>query len=105
MEQARRQQPYHAKVLNNNFFSNFEQLPSNIASIRTRTKASEAIVDDIRCLKYYNGEILYKLRHLDAWIVLQKRISQEEVRLACHLFRFTQNQSKFLKTNSTICKK
>ena len=75
MRQARPQQPYHVKVLDYNFFSNFEQMPSNVTSIRPGTKAGEATVNEIRGLTYDNGEILYKLRQSDAWIVLQKRIA------------------------------
>ncbi len=69
MRQARPEQPYHVKELNYTFFNNFEDVPTNVSTIRPGI----ATVNEIRGLKYDNGEIAYKLRHPDDWCILHKR--------------------------------
>jgi hypothetical protein len=73
MRQARPQQPYRVKILDYNFFFNFE-VPSNVSSIRPNDRTCEATVNQIRGLRYADGEIGYKLRHPHEWTIMHKRI-------------------------------
>ncbi len=73
MQQARPQKPYVVKAVDFKFFSNFEELATNLSSIRPGTKAGDAAVIDIRGLKYQDGAISYKLHHPDEWKILHER--------------------------------
>ncbi|KAJ2940829.1 hypothetical protein O0L34_g10080 [Tuta absoluta] len=72
--QARPHQPYEIKSLHYDFFLNYEELESNLKSIRPGRKKGDPVVVDIRGLKYFeDGSILFKLRHPDEWTTLPQR--------------------------------
>ncbi|CAH0716672.1 unnamed protein product, partial [Brenthis ino] len=74
MRQARPQKPYDIKSVHYDFFLNFEEMESNLKSIRPGKKKGDPVVVDIRGLKYLSdGSIFYRLRHVDEWSVLPQR--------------------------------
>lgn len=78
IRQARPQKPYDVKSIHYDFFLNFEDLESNLKSIRPGKKKGDPVVVDIMGLKYLpNGSILYRLRHDDEWSLLQQRRSNQ----------------------------
>ncbi|CAG9794569.1 unnamed protein product [Diatraea saccharalis] len=78
MRQARPQKPYDVKSIHYDFFLNFEELESNLKSIRPGKKKGDPVVVDIRGLQYLpDGTILYRLRHFAEWSLLQQRRSNQ----------------------------
>lgn len=78
MRQARPQKPYDVKSIHYDFFLNFEELESNLKSIRPGKRKGDPVVVDIRGLKYLpDGSILYRLRHIDQWTILPQRRSNQ----------------------------
>lgn len=69
-------EPYKIKYLDHTFFRKYSSLNS-ISSIRPGSKAGDAVVTDIRGLKYTpNREIFYKLQLDEEWKLLPKRIGK-----------------------------
>lgn len=74
VRQARPQKPYDVKSIHHDFFLNFEEMESNLKSIRPGKKKGDPVVVDIRGLKYLSdGSIFYRLRHVDEWSILPQR--------------------------------
>ncbi|KAH9632642.1 hypothetical protein HF086_008469, partial [Spodoptera exigua] len=74
IRQARPQKPYDVKSIHYDFFLNFEEMESNLKSIRPGKKKGDPVVVDIRGLKYLSdGSVFYRLRHVDEWSVLPQR--------------------------------
>lgn len=75
MRAARPAQPYNVRVLDYSFFKNFEQLNSNLQSLRPgRNRTGEPVVNDIRAIKYLpNGELFFKINHSDEYQLLPQR--------------------------------
>lgn len=80
MRLARPKNPYNIKVLQHDFFLDFDNLPTNLTSIRPGKKVGDPTVTDIRQLQYLpNGEINYKLDYNDEWQSLPQRRSRADV--------------------------
>ena len=76
MKTARRENPYKLTICDHSFFRNFENRSSNFKPIRPGTFSGDSTVQDIRSLLYSpNGDVFYKLRHIEEWKLLPRRRS------------------------------
>ncbi|KAF2897835.1 hypothetical protein ILUMI_08336 [Ignelater luminosus] len=74
MRVARPKQTYKIKVLDYDFFYKYDDLPTNLPSLRPGKKAGDPTVTDIRKLRYLpSGEIQYKLELTEEWKTLPQR--------------------------------
>jgi hypothetical protein len=58
---ARKTHPYQVKYLTHEFFSTF---PQQLNSIRPGKRVGDPVVTDLRQIKYEDGSVFYKLRHV-----------------------------------------
>lgn len=74
MRLARPKQPYNVNVVDFNFFLKYEDLATNLSSLRPGKKTGDPTVTDIRQLRYLpNGEICFQLGYAGEWNPLPQR--------------------------------
>lgn len=107
MRQARPQQPYDVKSIHFDFFLNYEELESNLKSIRPGKKKGDPVVVDIRGLKYSpDRSIFYRLRHIDQWTILPQRRCNQGILVPNRLYmtplKITESKFKHLQELKTV---
>lgn len=74
MRQARPKQPYDIRVIHYDFFKDYEKLTTNYQSIRPGKRKGDPTVNDVRGFLYSStGEVYFKLRHPQDYIMLPQR--------------------------------
>lgn len=110
MQQARPRNPYDVKSIHYDFFLNYENIKSNFKSIRPGKKKGDAVVVDIRGLKYcLDGSVLYKLRHNNEWTILPQRRATSNNSLPQRLYleklKITESKYKHLQELKAVIDK
>lgn len=101
MQVARPKQPYNIKNGHFNFFLNYENLNTNLTSLRPEKKVGDPVITDLRALKYLpSGDIFYKLDQSRNWLELLQRCKTGYVH---HCLCIT-DPLPCLTPNSGICK-
>jgi hypothetical protein len=74
MHLARPSQPYKVNSTHYDCFKKYDDLKTNLSSLRPAMKIGDSAVVDIRGLKYLpSGDILFKLNYSEEWQTLSQR--------------------------------